>query len=105
MKQIYPSTAHRLLLLGVIAAILILLLTGTVLAQSSPNYTLEWYLIGGSGQVSGSDQFLVVGTAAQSAAGPPYPHSLNYVVSGGFWLGDSPPTFDWVYLPLTLRNY
>jgi hypothetical protein len=68
-------------------------------------YYLEWYLIGGGGQVSSSGKYIVQGTAGQSAAAPPFPHSKSFVVSGGFWFGDSPPTFEWVYLPLTIRYH
>ena len=111
MNRIYPSTGRRRaargrsLLVILVGVILVSSLAGTVLAQSSANYTLEWYLVGGSAQVSSSGNYVVQGTAGQAAVSPPFPFSIKYAVSGGFWLGDSPPTFDWVYLPLMMRNY
>ena len=111
MKRIYANLAQtwatkgQSLLIGVTGLVLILLLAGTVLAQSSANYKLEWNLIGGGGQRVSSNRFVVDGTAGQPAAGPPFPSSDNFVVSGGYWPGASPPLFHKTYLPQVMRDF
>jgi hypothetical protein len=87
----------RILILGILLVGLVA--SSTVLAQTSPSYNLEWYVIGGGGQPAASAHYAVSSTTGQAAAGPPYPASAHYVVSGGYWFVERYAT----YLPLILR--
>jgi hypothetical protein len=84
-----------------LALALALTLVGSVLAQTSPSYNLEWHVIGGGGQPVGSAHYAVNSTAGQGAASPPCSTSAHYTVSGGYWFS----IVYRVYLPLVLRKY
>ena len=75
---------------------------GLALAQTSPNYNLEWHVIGGGGQPVSSAHFAVNSTAGQGAASPPVSSSAHYAVSGGYWYSIGGARA--VYLPLVMRN-
>jgi hypothetical protein len=87
-----------------LAAILLTLLAGAVLAQTSPSYNLEWHVIGGGGEAVTSPSYTVNSTAGQGAASPPYSASDNYAVSGGYWFGDGITIRYSIYLPIALRD-
>lgn len=74
---------------------------GLVQAQTSPNYNLEWHVIGG-GQPVSSAHFAVNSTAGQGAASPPLSTSAHYAVGGGYWYSIAGART--VHLPLVLRN-
>lgn len=97
MKKLLLITAALLLIAMVVTL-------GTVLAQTSANYNLEWHVIGGGGQPVDSFSYIVNSTVGQGAASPPYSLSDRYVVSGGYWFGDG-LKIPRSYLPLVLKNY
>ncbi|MFC2029580.1 hypothetical protein ACFLWA_02495 [Chloroflexota bacterium] len=110
MNQVYTNLARswgtmgKSLLIWGTGLVLMLLLAGTVLAQSSDNYNLDSYLIAGSGGVVSSGSFVVDGTAGQSAASPPFPSSSNFVVRGGYWSSGVTALDYWIYLPQVIRD-
>jgi hypothetical protein len=67
--------------------VLLLLVTVSTLAMSSPNYRLDWFvpLSGGGGGRSGSTSYTVDYTVGQTAAGPS--SSTGYEVGLGYWYG------------------
>lgn len=92
-----------------LAALLGTLAVGAVLAQTSPNYNLEWNILAGGGGLASSDNYIVQGTAGQALSGASQPSSDNFRVGGGFWGGgggfEEVPDFDYtLYLPLLLKN-
>jgi hypothetical protein len=89
------------LVLALAALLTVLAVGGTILAQTSPSYNLEWHVIGGGGQPVGSASYAVNSTAGQGAASPPYSISASYAVSGGYWFRTSYG----IYLPLVLRSH
>jgi hypothetical protein len=89
--------ATGLLLVGLVVTL------GAALAQNSPNYNLEWYVVGGGGQPLSSANYVVNGTAGQGVASPPYCSSGQYVVGGGYWSSEGLTVV--CYLPLGLKNY
>ena len=88
------------LILGLSLAALLLLAAGAQ-AQTSPNYNLEWHVIGGGGQPVSSAHYAVNSTVGQGIASPPVSSSAHYAVSGGYWYSGGGHA---VYLPLVLRN-
>ncbi len=87
----------------ILAALFVVVVTaGSVLAQTSPSYNLEWHVIGGGGQPSSSASYAVNSTAGQGAASPPSSVSASYVVSGGYWFRGMVDYI--IFLPLVLKN-
>ena len=84
--------------------------TAPVAAQTSPNYNLEWHVIGGGGQAVSSASYRVNGTVGQAVTSPhppqpQYQASAHFVISQGYWFGDG-ITIRWpAYLPLVTRNH
>jgi hypothetical protein len=74
-----------------------LLLSKPILAQFSPNYNLEWHLLGGGGSPVSSASYQVNSTIGQGIASPPTSQSTGYVISGGYWI----PALYNIYIPLT----
>jgi hypothetical protein len=89
------------------AVVLLLVLTGAALwaggppalAQSGPNFNLDWHVIGGGGAPVSSAHYAVSATTGQAAAGPPSSTGPNYAVSGGFWYVAPANT----YLPVLIK--
>ena len=77
--------AQRMLLaLGVLAA---LLLTWEVtVAQSGPNYNLNWWTVNGGGGEVGGGGYTLLGTAGQPDVGAALTGG-GYWLIGGFWPG------------------
>jgi hypothetical protein len=94
----------RVFLLLALAALLGTLLGGGALAQTSPNYNLEWNVVAGGGHAAGSANYVVQSTLGQAASGETDLSSNNYVISGGFW-GVSGSAWHSVYLPVVLINH
>ena len=91
----------RLLTIAVVA-LAVLLLAGTVLAQTSPNHDLSWHVVAGGGRegmTSGSHQ--INGTLGQFAIGPAA--STGHAVGAGYWYGVSIGRSMAVYLPLLYK--
>ena len=89
-----------------LAVVLLLILAGSVLAQSGGNYDVEWQVIGSTG-----DQFVTGGnyqlgfTLAQDS--PPLLSSGgNYQIAQGYWAGGGSSSSGGkdVYLPLVIKN-
>ena len=89
----------RVIVGGVLCALLV---TGVVLAMSSTNYRLDWYvpLTGGGGGPVTSANYAANFTVGQSLVGPG--QSDSYAVCLGYWC--SAPAQYRIYLPLGLRN-
>jgi hypothetical protein len=70
--------------IGLLLIAAMLLAGGTVLSQSSADFTVNWSVIGGGGGESATAGYRLEGTIGQSPA-----HSTsagsNYRVEGGFW--------------------
>ena len=94
----------RTAILLVIAALL--LLTGSALAMSSPNYRLDWYvpLTGGGGGPASSINYAINFTVGQTVINASA--STNYKAGLGYWYGVAPaPLTSGCYLPIILKNY
>lgn len=94
---------YNKLTLFLITAVFMLLLTAgaVVLAQSSANFGLSWHVIGNGGGESSSASYQVNGTIGQSVSSQPKSDSANFVVSSGYWHGNTRTT---IYLPAILKN-
>ena len=80
---------------------LLLMMTGVVMAMSSTNYQLDWFVpLTGSGGAMDSTHYAANITLGQSAIGTA--DSANDSVCLGYWCG-ADVTYT-VYLPLILRN-
>ena len=83
-----------------------LLLTGSVLAMSSTNYRLDWYvpLTGGGGGPSSSTNYAVNFTVGQSVIGAS--SSTDYAAGLGYWYGAVADAMEGhgTYLPLILKT-
>jgi hypothetical protein len=95
---------YLLLTFGLVLLLAILSIGGAALAQTSPNFNLEWHVIGGGGQPVGSANYVVNSTVGQGSASAFYLSAEHYVIAGGFWTyaGVSRPYS--TYLPLVMRN-
>ena len=93
----------RAVLILVLAALLLAPLAGSaVLAQSSANYRIGWYVISGGNGQSSSASFAVHGTAGQTISGASPPSSASYAIRGGYWGGNDPLPYK-IYLPLASK--
>lgn len=96
-KKTIPALA-----LVLAAVLMVLAAAGAALAQTSPNYNLEWNVIGGGGQPATSAHYAVNSTVGQGAASLPYSTGAHYRVSGGYWFAGM-TAGNRVYLPLVVR--
>lgn len=78
-----------------------LLVVGTVLAQTSTHYNLEWHVIGGGGQPVSSTSYAVNSTAGQGVIG--WTLSTSYDLSAGYWFGARRRYS--TYLPIIMKDY
>jgi len=91
---------------AMLAVLISLLLVGTVLAQSSPNYDLSWHVVaagGREGMTSGTH--VVHGTLGQFAIGPA---GASHTVGSGYWYGIRAGPIEiqyMLYLPLVFKQY
>jgi hypothetical protein len=69
------------------ALVLLLLISASALAMSSPSYRLDWFvgLSGGGGGRSSSTAYIANYTVGQTAAGPS--SSPGYNIGFGYWYG------------------
>jgi hypothetical protein len=93
----------RRLLPVAIVLLCALVLAGSALAMSSPNYRLDWYVLltGGGGGPTGSANYAANFTVGQSAIGAA--DSANYAAGLGYWYGAAGEYR--IYLPLVLKNH
>jgi hypothetical protein len=95
---------YLLLALGLVLLLAILGISRATLAQTSPNFNLEWHVIGGGGQPVGSAHYVVNSTVGQGSASSPYLSGEHYVIAAGFW-GSGGVSYPYsTYLPLVMRN-
>jgi hypothetical protein len=84
-----------------LALVVLLLLAGRVLAMSSDNYRLDWFIpLTGSGGTASSTNYAISFTVGQSGVGTT--SSTSYGACLGYWCAE------WecrVYLPLVMRNF
>jgi len=96
----------RVFTVSLIVLLVAVVIGGPALAQTSPNYNLEWHVIGGGGQPVSSASYAVNSTAGQGAASQPYSISPSYVVSGGYWYGEGfSPLIYFIHLPVVLKTW
>ena len=90
---------------GVLAALALLALVSTVLAQSGGAYDLTWNTVDGGGYTFSTGQgYTLGGTAGQTDAG--LLAGGDYTLGGGFWGGGVPAGGRYrVYLPMVTRNF
>jgi cell division protein FtsW (lipid II flippase) len=67
----------------------LLMVTLSVLAQSSRHYGQSWHVMAGAGAPTSSESFAVNGTLTQLAIGAS--DSNNYRAESGYWYGLAPP--------------
>lgn len=87
-----------------LALVVILLLTsGVVLAatMSSPNYSLSWFTLAGSGSSMASSNYSAHFTVGQTASGSA--SSNNYQIGLGFWPSTSRGGGN-IYLPIIIKG-
>ena len=83
----------------ILVAVLLLLITLPVLAQSGGEYDLSWSTTDGGGGSSSGGIFDLTGTAGQPDAGAM--SGGEFTLAGGFWGGEmtGPTSFE-LFLPL-----
>lgn len=90
---------HKLLI-GVAGLLVVLLLAGVALAQSSTGFDLSWHVLSGGGGPAESTHYAMNGTVGQAAVG--FSDSASYGMQSGYWQ-------NWldrrIYLPLIVRGY
>ena len=86
----------------IVVAVLILLFTLPVLAQSGGGYDLSWSTTDGGGGSSTGGVFSLTGTAGQPDAG--VMSGGEFTLTGGFWRGGVVTSTEWhLYLPSILK--
>jgi hypothetical protein len=89
----------------ILLALLVLALVGTVTqAGSSPNYAINWDVVGRAGPVMSSPHYAIQSTVGQTAIGA-Y-RSPGYSLGAGYWQGYSQISFPSnIYLPIVTKDY
>jgi len=89
-----------------LASVCLMLVAGSALAQTGGDYDLTWWTVdGGGGTVEGSG-YTLIGTVGQPEPGPSLTGG-DYTLLSGFWSAGgaiSPPTDEYLYLPLVVRR-
>jgi len=86
----------------ILTAIVLLLLTLPVLAQSGGEYDLSWSTVDGGGGSSTGSVYSLSGTAGQMDAG--MMSGKGFTLKGGFWLGgELEPYLYELFLPLIVK--
>ena len=101
MKTIYTLNLRKVSI-GFLALAIVFLLsaTGLVLANG-PDYTLDWWTVGGGGYTfSEGGGYSLGGAIGQPDAG--VMEGDPYILQGGFWPGGSVDQYC-IYLPLVLK--
>ncbi len=94
---------RRWILLLPLMALVLLLLSGIVLAQSGDGYDLSWSTVDGGGATfSTGGDYTLGGTIGQPDAGEM--SGGGHTLQGGFW-GSIVEYVQRVLLPLILKNY
>ncbi len=90
---------ERWVLVGIAGLLVALLLVNIAGAQSSPAYSLSWYVLAGGGGRAASTHYAMNGTVGQAAVG--LSDDTQYGISSGYW--QNWPDYV-VFLPLILKN-
>lgn len=86
----------------ILTAIVLLLLSLPVLAQSGGEYDLSWSTVDGGGGSRSGGVYSLSGTAGQMDAG--VMSGGGFTLKGGFWLGGGPePNLYELFLPLIVK--
>jgi hypothetical protein len=87
-------------ILSLLALIMLLALTGSAQAMSSPSYRLDWFtpLVGGGGGSAGSANYSINFTVGQTATSSAA--SASYQSCLGYWCGES---IHPIYMPMIIR--
>lgn len=83
-------------------ALVLLLLTGVVLADTTQIPSVDWSVLSGGGAPAAGGSVTLNGTLGQTAIGPS--SASNRILGAGFWYGAGEGVFE-IYLPMVLRNY
>ena len=88
----------------IVLALLITALVGTVAqAGSSPNFAINWDVVGRAGPVMASTHYAIQSTVGQTAIGT-YA-SPSYHLGAGYWQGYSEVAFaSNIFLPIVYKN-
>jgi hypothetical protein len=90
---------RRSLMVGLVGLLLMLLVSGAAIAQSSAHFDVSWNVLAGGGGHSASSQYAFDATLGQAVAGPASGGSTELLA--GYW--QAFPAYK-IYLPLMLRN-
>lgn len=91
-----------LLALPAAVALLLLLSTAFVYAQTGGSYDLSWFTVDSGGGASRGGSYALIGTAGQPDAGMTLSGG-TYTLVSGLWPGGS-STIPGIYLPVILRQ-
>ena len=96
-KRTIPLAMASLLVLASVA--------GIVGAQSSGDFDLSWYVLGGGGSRAASGSYAMNGTAGQGIVFSSA--SASFQVQHGYWGRAYVPILyeHWVYLPVVFRDH
>ncbi len=83
-----------------LAALLIVLVAGTVWAGQSTHYAIDWQVLSGGGAPASDDTISLNGSLGQTAIGPST--SDSFKLGAGYWLEQAGGT---LYLPIIVKNY
>jgi hypothetical protein len=99
------ASKKKTLVLAAVALSMALSLGGGALAQTSPNFNLEWHLVGGGGGPSSSVHYRVSSAMGQAVSGKTPASSPKYRVEGGYEGGGGYTYIYAVYLPIVSKNH
>ena len=86
---------------ALLAALLVLALTGVAYAQAG-GYDLSWHTVDGGGGPLSNGPYALNGTIGQPDAGAL--SGGGYTLLGGFWGGGAPAALRKAYLPVVVRG-
>lgn len=89
----------RILLVGLVVLLLALLLAGIAGAQTSPGYSLSWYVLAGGGGRSAAAHYAMNSTVGQWATG--LSSSAGHGMQSGYW--QNWPDYS-VFLPVMMKG-
>jgi len=86
-------------ILGIAIGTLLLLVTGTALALSTP--TIDWWVFGAGGGPSSGGEIVVRDTIGQPVIGPSSGGDVN--LEAGYWVSGEVVVENDIHLPLVIR--
>ena len=107
LTRMHPGRIGKLRLVEsicLVLVVLLVLLTGSVLAQNGESYELTWWTVDGGGSIyNQGGEYSFGGTIGQPDAGTL--SGGEYTLAGGFWNSTSLDSKRIVYLPLINKNH